>query len=148
MLLAEVIEHVAYPERLSRDVAGLLVRGGVLVLTTPNGDRLHTGLTTFGAAIRKRRDLVARQFGPDADGHLFLLTRGELVTLVENAGLEVTRHQFFSTPWVTGRLMARHVARLLPVKVRAWLDRLTVGLPMLARQLSEGQLVVARNPIS
>ena len=143
VLLAEVIEHVAYPERLVRDLVRLLSPGGVLVVTTPNGDRLHTGLPTL-RAVGDRRELVVRQFRPDADGHLFLLTRAELLTVIENARLEVTQHQFFNTPWVTGRLGARRVSRFLPVKARAGLDRLTVGLPVLGRLLSDGQLVVAR----
>jgi len=147
VLLGEVIEHVAYPERLLRDLARLLAPGGVLVLTTPNGERFHTGLPTLGD-VTNRGQLVARQFRPDADGHLFLLTRGELVTLIENAGLEVASHEFFCTPWVTGRLMARHIGRFLPVRARIGLDRLTVGLPGVARVLSEGQLVVARSRAS
>jgi len=147
VLLGEVIEHVAYPERLLHDLARLLVPGGTLVLTTPNGERLHAGLPTLGA-VKNRQDIAARQFLPDADGHLFLLTRQELLALMADAGFQVVSHKFFSTPWVTGRLMARHVSRFLPVRARAGLDRLTVGLPVLGRWLSEGQLVVARTRTS
>jgi len=145
VLLGEVIEHVAYPERLLRDLADLLVPGGILVLTTPNGERLHTGLPTL-ADIRSRDDLVPRQFKPDANGHLFLLTRSELLRLIENAGLEVTSHEFCCTPWVTGRLMARYVSGLLPIPVRSGLDRITKVLPGIRRLLADQQLVVARSP--
>ena len=144
VLLGEVIEHVAYPERLFQHLAELLGPGGILVLTTPNGDRLHTGLPTL-QDIRSRDELVARQFRPDADGHLFLLTRRELVTLVENAGLEAVSHEFFCSPWVTGRLMARYVGRFLPVRAREGLDRLTMRLPGIRRLLCEEQLVVAKS---
>lgn len=142
VLLAEVIEHVAYPERLLRAATALLAPGGILVLTTPNGSRVRTGLPTL-AAVRDRESLVPRQFQPDADGHLFLLTPDELGKLARDAGLTVKAHLFFCTPWVSGRLRARHVAWLLPVGARAWLDRLTHRLGGLNRFVSEGQLVVA-----
>jgi 2-polyprenyl-6-hydroxyphenyl methylase/3-demethylubiquinone-9 3-methyltransferase len=144
VVLGEVIEHVAYPERLLRNLAELLSPGGILVLSTPNGERFHTGLPTLGD-IKRRQELVKRQFKPDADGHLFLLTRHELVTLADEARLVVLSHQFICSPWVTGRLMARHVARFLPPPSRVALDRATVAFPGLARLLSDGQLLVATN---
>ncbi len=144
VVLGEVIEHVAYPERLLRNLAELLAPGGILVLSTPNGGRIRTGLPTL-ADIKSRQALVERQFKPDADGHLFLLTRRELETLVNGAGLQVLSHQFICSPWVTGRLMARYVARFLPPSSRIALDRVTLMLPGLSRKLSEGQLLVATN---
>jgi 2-polyprenyl-6-hydroxyphenyl methylase/3-demethylubiquinone-9 3-methyltransferase len=143
VLLTEVIEHVAYPEMLLRGVATLLRPGGILVLTTPNGDRLHTGLPTL-ATVGDRQALLRRQFQPDADGHLFLLTRGELLVLMEEAGLEVVVHEFLCSPWVTGHLKARHLAKFLPVTARLAIDLLTVRSPPLGRFLSSGQLLVAR----
>jgi len=143
VLLGEVIEHVAYPERLLQHLSQLLAPGGILILTTPNGERFHTGLPTL-ADIKDRKELVAKQFKPDADGHLFLLTRGELEALVREVGLEVASHELFGTPWLTGRLMARYVARFLPVGARTFLDRLTVNLPIFGQRLAEGQLIVAK----
>ena len=143
ILLGEVIEHVAYPEQLLRKLTELLAPGGVLVLTTPNGERFHTGLPTLGESA-SRGELAARQFKPDADGHLFLLTRPELVQLIVNADLAVVSHEFFSSPWITGRLKVRYLARFLSTNVRDGLDRLTIRLPFIKKLLCESQLVVAR----
>jgi 2-polyprenyl-3-methyl-5-hydroxy-6-metoxy-1,4-benzoquinol methylase len=145
VLLTEVIEHVAYPEALVLGVADLLAPGGILVLTTPNGGRLHTGLPTLNS-VGSRQALEGRQFQPDADGHLFLLTRGELVELVAAAGLETVKHQFSSSPWITGHLRARYLSGILPVSARLGLDHLTARMPALGRLLSSAQLVVARRP--
>lgn len=143
VLLTEVIEHVAFPERALHEIANLLAPGGILVLTTPNGARLHTGLPTL-SEVDNRRELTARQFRPDADGHLFLLAPDELRDLVKAGGLSVVHHRVFSSPWITGRLMARHLSRFLPIRARRFMDRLTLGLPLVDRLLAEGQLIVGR----
>ncbi len=143
VLLGEVIEHVAHPERLLESAARLLAHGGVLVVTTPNGERAHTGLPTL-SAVRDRAALEQKQFKPDADGHLFLLTKAELTAAASAAGLRVVEHAFFNSPWMTGRLRFRHGARLLPVSARRALDRWTVRTAGLARALCEGQILVAK----
>jgi 2-polyprenyl-6-hydroxyphenyl methylase/3-demethylubiquinone-9 3-methyltransferase len=145
VLLGELLEHVAQPERLLGESAALLKPGGILLATTPNGERLHTGLPTL-SAVTDRESLRSRQFQPDADGHLFLLTRNELMRIVKQADLEVLEHRVFGTPWVTGRLMARHIVRAIPVGLRWILDRLTLRVPVLKRMVSDGQLLVARVP--
>jgi len=144
VLLGEVIEHVAYPSKLLDNINEVMRPGGLLVLTTPNGGRIHTGLPTLGDVHPE--ELVARQFKPDADGHLFLLTQDELVGIVEGAGMQVVSHAFFGSPWITGRLMARYIDRFLPLKVRVWFDRMTVKSPVVARMVSDGQVVLARKP--
>lgn len=143
VLLGEVIEHVAYPETLLLDAAKLLATGGILVVTTPNGERLRTRLPTL-SAVRDRRELVVRQFEPDAEGHLFELTKWELLRLVQEVGLTLKRHQFFCSPWVTGRLRCRHASRFLPVKLRLLLDRATLQVPRIKKFVAAGQLLVAQ----
>jgi len=143
VLLGEILEHVAYPERLIGLAAGLLRPTGILIATTPNGQRVHTGLPTLWE-ILDRDALAARQFQPDADGHLFLLTGAELRQLTRDAGLTVIEYRLFATPWVTGRLWFRHAARFLPVAARRWLDRQTLRVLGVRRLVSDGQLIVAR----
>ena len=143
VLLGEVIEHVAHPDRLLASARELLSERGILVLTTPNGDRLHTGLPSLNQ-IRDRAALERRQFMPDADGHLFLLTRRELLAEIVTAGLDIVSHRFFSSPWISGRLLFRQVVSRLPVRIRRILDRWSTRVGLLDRYLSEGQIVVAQ----
>ncbi len=142
VLLGEVIEHVAYPDALLTGLAALLAPSGLLIVTTPNGDRLLTRLPTL-SRITDRAALESRQFRPDADGHLYLVTRAELTREFRKSGLREVHHEYFATPWVTGRIKFRYVTRWLPLGLTTFLDKLCLSLPALAKRLAEGQLVVA-----
>lgn len=85
MTACEVIEHVAHPVDLLRQLKRLIEPGGHILLTTPNGAYFHNRLPTYGE-IKDLDALEARQFKPDADGHLFLLTPAELNELAVEAG--------------------------------------------------------------
>jgi 2-polyprenyl-6-hydroxyphenyl methylase/3-demethylubiquinone-9 3-methyltransferase len=143
ILLADVIEHVAYPDILLQSMSRLLAPSGCLILTTPNGERLLTRMPTL-FQVKDRSSLVANQFKPDADGHLYLLTRHELATEAQKAGFKVVHNRYYGTPWVTGRMKLRFVVRFLPVRLCSYLDRLILMAPSLARLFAEGQLVIAR----
>lgn len=110
----EILEHVAHPERLLAHLARFLSPGGALLVTTPNGRHLRNRLPTLGE-VSRRSELEARQFQPDADGHLFLITPAELVQIASEAGLVVERLELFGSPAITGHLGLRHVARVLPI---------------------------------
>ena len=143
ILLGEVIEHVAYPDVLLQNISRLLAPSGCLILTTPNGERLLTRMPTL-SQVKDRSSLVANQFQPDADGHLYLLTRHELETEAQKAGLNVVHHRYFGTPWVTGRMKLRFVVKFLPLRIVSSMDKVFLMVPALARLFAEGQLVVTQ----
>ena len=142
VLLGELIEHVAHVDALLERVGALLAPTGRLIVTTPNGDRLLTRLPSLSQIV-DRSSLETRQFQPDADGHLYLVTRAELAREFTKSGLHEVHHEYFATPWVTDRIKFRYLTRWLPLGLTARLDRLCLALPALARRLAEGQLVVA-----
>lgn len=143
VLLGEVVEHVAHPDILFQNISRLIAPSGCLILTTPNGERLLTGMPTLSQVI-DRPSLVAKQFQPDADGHLYLLTRHELITEIQKAGLKVACHQYFGTPWVTGRMKLRVLIRFLPLRFTSYIDDVFLMIPALARLFAEGQLAVVQ----
>ena len=82
VLLCEVLEHCAYPERILAAAGEALRPGGFLVVTTPNGGYIRNKLPTFEAIkASDRREIIRRQFGPDGSDHLFALTLKELRAL-------------------------------------------------------------------
>lgn len=97
----EVIEHVAHPVAFLSHLKRFLDPGGAILLTTPNGAYFRNPLPTY-SEIESETDLEARQFRPDADGHLFLITPGELSEMAAKAALEVERVELCATPFITG----------------------------------------------
>jgi 2-polyprenyl-6-hydroxyphenyl methylase/3-demethylubiquinone-9 3-methyltransferase len=73
------------------------------LITTPNGSYFRNKLPTY-SAIKDFDALERQQFKPDADGHLFLITPGEMADLAGKAGLSVERMVVWGTPAVTGHI--------------------------------------------
>lgn len=139
----EVIEHVAYPENILAEIARVMRPGGVLLVTTPNGARLRTGLPTF-SQVADRSRLESRQFQPDSDGHLFLFTRKELAAVLAQSGFRVVSQSLYATPWISGRLAFRYWMSWMPPLLRNRLESWTLRAGPIAGLLSEGQAAIAQ----
>lgn len=81
IILGEVIEHCAYPEDIIVKTLTTLRPGGRIIITTPNGSKIGNGLPTFRQIVSKEY-LVAKQFGPDGDFHLFLFELHEIPDII------------------------------------------------------------------
>jgi 2-polyprenyl-3-methyl-5-hydroxy-6-metoxy-1,4-benzoquinol methylase len=124
----EVIEHVAHPADLLRHLKRFLEPRGHILLTTPNGLYFRNRLPTY-AAIEDPQALETRQFKPDADGHLFLLTPLELNELAEQAGLQVEEAVLSATPFITGHLKLSCLRGPAMARLSYWSERICLGLP-------------------
>lgn len=83
-ILGEVVEHCAYPEEIIAKVVEFLKPGGILVVTTPNANRILTLLPHFSEFKTKeaRLELEKWQFGPDSSNHLFLFSQSEINLII------------------------------------------------------------------
>jgi 2-polyprenyl-3-methyl-5-hydroxy-6-metoxy-1,4-benzoquinol methylase len=109
VIACEVIEHVAHTVDFLRHLARFITPSGRILLTTPNGAYFRNKLPSH-AQIKDFAALEKEQFKPDADGHLFLLTPGELRALAREAGLSVDRLDLWASPLLNGNAGLRLLA--------------------------------------
>lgn len=140
VLAAEIIEHVAHPDRFLVCLAGMLKPGGWLFLTTPNGKYFRNKLPRF-SDCPDPSIYESDQFKPNADGHIFLLDCGELRALTANAGLEVQHIQLMTNPLTCGHVKLGHLLPYLPARVVWALEAGTQKSPQAIRERINGQLV-------
>jgi 2-polyprenyl-3-methyl-5-hydroxy-6-metoxy-1,4-benzoquinol methylase len=146
VLITEVIEHVAHPDAFLAHVASLVKPGGYVVMTTPNGAYFLNRLPRF-SECPDPSCYEATQFGPNSDGHIFLLHSDEFMGLAAHAGLLLDRHTLFTNPLTAGHLGTRFVLPFLPKGVVKAVERLSQGLPSaLRRRLLTHSAVRFRRP--
>jgi 2-polyprenyl-6-hydroxyphenyl methylase/3-demethylubiquinone-9 3-methyltransferase len=131
-LVAEVIEHVAHPDEFLAHIARLVRPGGHIVLTTPNGKYFRNRLPRF-SDCRDFSQFEAKQFGPDAEDHIFLLHPEEIHMLARACDLELVEMRTFGTPLTAGFLGTAPVLRIAPRASIENLERLSARLPPAAR---------------
>lgn len=140
LLMGEVIEHVAWPERLIESAAANLRKGGIFVVTTPNGDYGGNDLPTFkDVKGGDRKAFEAVQFDPSR--HLFLYTPAELHELLEAGGFEVLRLEVFNSHYLTKSGFLRY---FFSVEALKRLDRRLSKLTFLKGSSANMMYAVAR----
>lgn len=141
VILGEILEHVAWPERFLDHARSFLVPGGWVIVTTPNGEFVRNRLPTL-STVGDRRALELHQYGPAHHHHLFLLTRKELRRLFHDAGFTIVEEHYVTSYLVRLWMKIPH----LPVPQR-FLERtsaLSLRFPALARVLGHGHVIVGR----
>jgi len=146
IILGEIIEHCAWPEKV---VAGTLARlkpGGCLVVTTPNAEKVGEHLPTFSKfdGADKRRELEKMQFGPAGEDHLFLFTMREMKSLAPEGA------KLVDSGYLGGSLalnsVTHHLFRLLPIKLYRRMIRGMAGIPLLNRFSFHNIYMVLQKP--
>jgi len=144
VILGELIEHCAHPERIVGAIAGLLRPGGLIVVTTPNGSRLHAGLPLYGSVRdgEGREDLERRQYGPEGEDHLCLFTRDEIRHIVPE-GFRLVESGYTGGTVLTNRFTFAPL-RLIPVPIVRRLIRWGARIPLLNRMTYNNIYAVLR----
>jgi 2-polyprenyl-3-methyl-5-hydroxy-6-metoxy-1,4-benzoquinol methylase len=141
----QVLEHLVHPVELVRGLQRMLVPGGRLVATTPNGRYMRSDLPHF-AELGDLAQYEERQFFPDGDGHFFAYTATELEDVFTRSGLVDVRVSAYATPWITGHMRFRHLHGKVPPGFLRGLDRCTLKLPGLRMRLAYQLLACGRVP--
>jgi len=138
VIMGEIIEHVAFPDQLLKSAAENLNSGGILVLTTPNGNEYGQPLPTY-RQVTNIEELIPKQF--HWGDHLFLYTEEELRDLLSQTGFEVLEVSKINSQYVS---QMKGVRYLLPLKALRWLESKTRHLQRGGKDSTNGLVVVAR----
>jgi 2-polyprenyl-6-hydroxyphenyl methylase/3-demethylubiquinone-9 3-methyltransferase len=133
ILIAEVIEHVAHPDRFLRKIAQMLKPGGHIVMSTPNGEYFKNHLPKFSDCPDPSR-FESVQFQPNSDGHIFLLHLDEIQQIADRAGLVVAETLLLTNPLTNGHIKLHHLLKILPRTLVNAVEKLTCFLPLALRR--------------
>lgn len=146
VLAAEIIEHLAHPDRFLIALAQTLKPGGRLFLTTPNGRYFRADNPRF-SDCPDPSIYESVQFKPNADGHIFLFDMDECKTLAAGAGLEVERISLMTNPLTRGHVKLGHLLPYLPAGLVRAIEATTQRGPRFLQEKINGQMVaVLRKP--
>jgi 2-polyprenyl-6-hydroxyphenyl methylase/3-demethylubiquinone-9 3-methyltransferase len=146
VLLTEVIEHVAHPDKLLLKITNLLKDGGYLILTTPNGEFFSNRLPKF-SECKDPSVFESEQFKPNSDGHIFLLHLDELQKLAEQAGFEVIDYQYFNNSLTIGQCRTWHLLPFIPRFLVDYVEKFTSKIKILKfkKKVNSQLIIVLKN---
>ena len=136
----QIVEHLVYPAQLLSRLKRCLKPGGMLVMTTPNGNYIKNTLPSLHE-LGDPKDWEHMQFTADSDGHFYAYLKEELVELFEIAGFIEVQAKFFESPMISGHMKVRHVHGFVPTPLLRMLDKMIISMPWLAQKLTH-QLMV------
>lgn len=138
VLAGEVIEHVAKPDQLLASAAANLKAGGILIVTTPNGNVFSANLPTF-SQVKDFDALIPMQF--HWGNHLFLYTLQELNNLFNSAGFDVIFQEKYHSSYVS---QIKGIRYLLPLRFLKWFERKTRNWQKKGRDSADLLIVVGK----
>lgn len=139
VILGEIIEHVAYPEKLIAESKKVLKKEGILIITTPN-NHLFLGLLSgikpqLFRYNKSRKKLLKRQFGPAGKDHLFVFDKNSLNLLLEKQGFEIISEGYVNSLFMNPFMF--YILKFIPdflIKIPFLKSKLSLGLYIVARK--------------
>ncbi|MDF2430504.1 MAG: hypothetical protein JWP44_135 [Mucilaginibacter sp.] len=128
VMATEIIEHVAHPDEFLAKLAMLVKPEGYIAISTPLGSYFKNKLPKF-SEFEDASIFESKQFGPNADDHIFLLHMDEINSLAKKAGLEVVAMKYNTNFLTNGHVKLSPLLKVLPKKFVLSLEALTQKLP-------------------
>jgi 2-polyprenyl-3-methyl-5-hydroxy-6-metoxy-1,4-benzoquinol methylase len=141
IILGELLEHCAWPERILAKAGMLIDKDGKLIITTPNNHYLHGTEQTFGNVAAGREAIEKYQFGPDGDNHLFTFTSNELAGVVADAGLRVIRRRYLGSHFLHLPVLY-HLRTGFPFFFNVVLEQIVPLIPLLRQRYTSTLLFI------
>lgn len=128
VIITEIIEHVAHPDKFLKKIAKLVKSGGYIIMTTPLGNYFLNRLPKF-TEFSNPEIFENKQFGPNADDHIFLLHADETQLLAQKAQLKQISQKVYTNFLTNGHIKTRFVLKVLPKSFIKIFEKFTLFLP-------------------
>jgi len=146
VLISEVIEHVAHPDQFLLNAAAITKPGGIVVMSTPNGQYFKNSLPKFSECTDPSV-FESEQFKPNADGHIFLLWPDEISWLSKVTQLKIESTIYHTNPLTAGHIKLEAVLRLLPKKSIFFVENAISRFPLaLKTHITTSSVTLFRKP--
>jgi 2-polyprenyl-6-hydroxyphenyl methylase/3-demethylubiquinone-9 3-methyltransferase len=129
VIISEIIEHVAHPDRFLKQVANMVVPGGFIFLSTPLGSYIQNRLPRF-TNFPNPEVFESEQFKPNADGHIFLLYKDELEGFAAKNSLAIKELVIQNNILTAGHFKTRLFHRIIGSKAISSFEKFTQSLPL------------------
>ncbi|MFN3794232.1 MAG: class I SAM-dependent methyltransferase [Chitinophagaceae bacterium] len=133
VLITEIIEHVAHPDVFLKRVSSFVKPGGFIFMSTPLGSYFLNKLPRFSDCIDPSV-YEAKQFMPNADGHIFLLHQDEISIISQKAGLRLVDEKMYSNFLTSGHFGTHGLLKLLPKSLISRFESFTQNLGISIRR--------------
>jgi 2-polyprenyl-3-methyl-5-hydroxy-6-metoxy-1,4-benzoquinol methylase len=135
----EALEHMSDPLHTLKELSKMLKVGGVLCLTTPNGDYIDCSEKKWSEVKDQPERNLKLANSPGS--HVCEFTQKELVSLVKDAGLNILGHELI----LSKRASRAHLLRrLVPHSVFTRLDKIWAKQIRNGASLAKTQVLIAR----
>jgi len=147
VLISEIIEHTAHPDVFLSKVLEFLKPGGILVLTTPNGQYFRFHRPKF-SECKDPSQYEQYQFQPDTDGHIFLFHLDELTQIINKFNLSILDYQLYTNFFSNGHCKTEFILRITPERIVKYFEFVSRKLPLsVKKKLFTGMAIAVQKKI-
>jgi 2-polyprenyl-3-methyl-5-hydroxy-6-metoxy-1,4-benzoquinol methylase len=141
IIIGELLEHCAWPERIFAGASELLTATGVIIVTTPNNSFVQSTEKSFFAVASDRSAIEKHQFGPDGEDHLFTFTDEELASVIAAANLKVVDIRYLGNHFL--HVPCLYYLRVkFPFLINVILEKIVPVVPFLQRRYTSTLLFI------
>ena len=123
-------------------ISQLVKPGGYIIMTTPLGNYFLNKLPKF-SDFENPEVFERKQFGPDAEDHIFLLHFDEMIELARRSNLTILKRELYTNFISIGNAKFRKILPIIPESFVFNFDMLTRKLPApIALKIHTGMAVL------
>jgi len=148
VILGEIIEHAAYPEKILKEAKRCLKKNGLLIITTPNRHLFSGVLSGYRPPLyekigkKQKKEMKSRQFGPGGKDHLYVFNLKCLEKFTSSQKLSTIEKGYMGSCFINK--FTYSVLRVFPGFFLRLVDKFLANFPGINKNFSIGVYTACR----